>query len=174
MIGTRTADRGRRTRSGVRARVWIVLVMLVLIEFYVRPSLISGRGLPDFLLLALLLVAMRSPPGTGAIAGLIVGFVVDVLTPARFGAAMLTHVLVGWGAAWGRTVFFANNLLVNAGLFFVGTWLRNMLMLAISGTSLGELAVEATIWAPIQGATTALTGLLIVVLFRDWLAIRAE
>ena len=115
MIGTRTADRGRRTRSGDRARVWIVLVMLVLIEFYVRPSLISGRGLPDFLLLALLLVAMRSPPGTGAIAGLIVGFVVDVLTPARFGAAMLTHVLVGWGAAWGRSVFFANNLLVNAG-----------------------------------------------------------
>ena len=65
-------------------------------------------------------------------------------------------------------------MLVNAGLFFVGTWLRNMLMLAISGASLGELAVEATIWAPIQGATTALTGLLIVVLFRDWLAIRAE
>jgi rod shape-determining protein MreD len=133
---------------------------------------VSGRGLPDFLLLALLLIAMRSKPGTAAVAGLVIGFVTDVLTPAHFGAGMLAHVLVGFVASWGRAVFFADNLLVNFGLFFLGTWLRNVLMLTFSGTSFGELAEEATVWAPVQGLTTAVAGVNIVSRFRDWLVVR--
>lgn len=178
MTGARFVDRRRRVRGasdrGDGVRVGTVMLILLLLEFYLRPSLTDWRGTPDFLMLALLLLAIRQSPGTAAVTGFIVGLLVDVLTPARFGAGILAHVLVGWGAAWGRGVFFADNLIVNAALFFIGTWVRDLLVQLLSGTSLTQLGVEAIWWAPIQGATTAAVGVVIVMLFREWLAIRIE
>ena len=163
-----SSDRG----EGVR--VATVLVILLLLEFYLRPSLTDWRGMPDFLVLALLLLAIRQQPGAAAVTGLVVGLLADVLTPARFGAGILAHVVVGWGASWGRGIFFADNLVVNAALFFVGTWVRDVLVQVLSGTSLSQLWIEAIWWAPLQGATTAAVGIAIVLLFREWLAIRIE
>lgn len=169
-----TGEGPRSRRSSDRVRVTLVIGMLVLLEFYLLPSLVEGRAMPDLLLLALLLFCLRVSPGVAAVVGLCVGLVMDVLAPARFGANMLAHVLLGWGAAWGRAVFFADNLAVNAGLFFFGTWARNMLVLLLSGSSLGVLGSEALWWSPLQGITTAMVGVVIVILFRDWLAIRIE
>lgn len=169
-----TGEGPRRRRASDKLRVTIVIGMLVLMEFYLRPSLVEGRGMPDFLLLALLLLCLRLSPGAAALAGLVVGLVLDILSPARFGANMLAHVLLGSGAAWGRAVFFADNLAVNAGLFFVGTWVRNLLVLVLSGSTLARLGLEATLWGPLQGFTTAMVGVVVVLLFREWLAIRIE
>ncbi len=151
-----------------------MVVILLLLEFYLRPSLVQGRGMPDFLLLALLILCLRLPPGWAAVAGLVVGATIDVLSPARFGANMIAHVLLGFGAAWGRAVFFADHVIVNVGLFFVGTWLRNILVLLLSGAAIGTLSAEAALWGPLQGLTTAMVGTVIVILFRDWLAIRID
>lgn len=169
-----TGEAPRMRRSSDRIRVAIVITILLLLEFYLRPSLIEARGAPDFLLLSLLLLCLRASPGSAALMGLVVGLVIDVLSSGRFGANMLAHVLIAWAAAWGRAVFFADNLAVNAGLFFAGTWVRNLLVLLLSGVSFGTLASEALVWSPLQGASTALVGLIVVVLFRDWLAIRIE
>ena len=68
--------------------LWLVLAVLILLHFYLRPRLYAGRGAPDFLLLALLILAFRSRPGVAAVAGFLVGLVEDVLTPARFGRKM--------------------------------------------------------------------------------------
>jgi rod shape-determining protein MreD len=169
-----TGEGPRMRRSSDKVRATLVIVILALLEFYLRPSMIEGRGMPDFLILALLLLCLRVPPGVAALVGLGVGFVVDVLTPARFGANMLAHVLLGFGAAWGRSVFFADNIAVNAGLFFVGTWVRNLLVLLLSGTTLAAFTAEALLWSPLQGLTTAIVGVIVVSMFRDWLAIRIE
>ena len=169
-----TGEGPRYRRSSDKLRVALVIGMLVLLEFYLRPSLIEGRGMPDFLLLALLLLCLRLSPGAAAVVGLIVGLTMDILSPARFGANMLAHVLIGSGAAWGRAVFFADNIAVNAGLFFLGTWVRNMLVVFLSGASLARLGLEAAFWAPLQGLSTALVGVVVVLLFREWLAIRIE
>lgn len=178
MTGAHYADRRRRTGStsdrGGGFRVASVVVILLLAEFYLRPSLTDWRGMPDFLVLALLLVAIQQRPGAAAVTGLIAGLLVDVLTPARFGAAILAHVVVGWGASWGRRIFFADNVIVNAALFFAGTWVRDVLVQLLSGTSLTQFWVVAVWWAPIQGVTTAVTGVVIVMLFREWLAIRID
>ena len=178
MTGARFVDRRRRihgvSERGEGVRVAVVLVILLLLEFYLRPSLTDWRGMPDFLILALLLLAIRQRPGGAAVTGLLIGLLADVLTPARFGAGILAHVLVGWGAAWGRGIFFADNLIVNAALFFVGTWVRDVLVQILSGTSLTQLWIEAIWWAPLQGASTAVVGMVIVMLFREWLAIRIE
>ena len=109
-----------------RLQLALVLALLVLLHFYVRPRLWSSRLSPDFLLIALMLFSMRSSPGVAAVAGFIVGLVADSLTPARFGAAALAHTIVGYLASWGRSLFFADNLLVNAGFVAAGLWLRDL------------------------------------------------
>jgi rod shape-determining protein MreD len=148
--------------------------LLAALHFYVRPRLWDGRAAPDFMLLALMLVALRARPGIAALTGFIVGTVNDVLTPASFGAGALAHTVVGYLAAWGRAVFFPDNLLVNAGLFAAGVMLRNTLMLLASGTPAGQLSAGLLVWAPLQALTTAAAGVVILLLFRNWFAIRIE
>jgi|CXWL01.1.fsa_nt_gi rod shape-determining protein MreD len=173
-MSMRPSDRRRRTRSTDHFRVALVVLLLLFADAYLLPSVITGPWVPDLLLLALLLLAIRQPPGTAAVIGFAVGLVADVLTPAHFGAGILAHVLVGWGASWGRSVFFADNLFVNAALFAIGTWVRNLIVLLLSGTGASALLVQLTVWSPLQGLSTAAVGVLVVVLFRDWLAIRID
>lgn len=162
------------SRRGRRWRVGVVIAGLVMLHFYVRPWFGSGAAAPDLLLLAMLLVAIRSRPGAAAVIGFAVGLVTDILTPARFGAGALAHTVVGYLAAWGRGLFFPDNLLVNAGVFAGGVWLRTLLVLLASGATLGEFTRVALMWSPIQAVVTAVAGVLVVVTFRDWLAIRLD
>jgi rod shape-determining protein MreD len=157
-------------------RIQLVLVMAlrVLLHFYLRPRLWSARVSPDFLLIALVLFAMRAGPGAGAIAGFVVGVVNDALTPAAFGAGALAHTMVGYLAAWGRAVFFADNLLVNAAFVAVALWVRDLLLLLASGTSQGRLLVELTLNSPLQALSTAAFALLVLAAFREWFAIRLD
>lgn len=163
----------RLTRRERRGRVAMVIVLLVAAHFYVRPWF-GSRIAPDFLFLAMMLLAIRSRPGGAAVAGFVIGLLADVLTPARFGAGALSHTIVGYLAAWGRALFFPDNLLVNAVLFAAGLWARNLIVLLASGTAPGDLAPALLIWSPLQAITTAVAGILIVAIFRDWLAIRLD
>jgi rod shape-determining protein MreD len=157
-----------------RVQLALVMALLVLLHFYLRPRLWSARVSPDFLLIALVFFAMRAGPGAGALAGFTVGIVSDSLTPAAFGAGALAHTVVGYLAAWGRAVFFADNLLVNAGFVAVALWVRDLLLLVASGTPQGQLLVELTINSPLQALSTALFALLVLAAFREWFAIRID
>jgi rod shape-determining protein MreD len=160
-----------------RASRWqlvVVMAVLVLLHFYVRPRLWNARVSPDFLFVALMILAMRSRPGTGAIVGFIVGIAADSLTPARFGAAALAHTVVGYLAAWGRAVFFADNLLVNFGMFAGGLWLRDLLLVISSGTPRAQLLHELFVLSPLQALATAAFGVIILLAFRQWFAIRLD
>ena len=157
-----------------RLQLFAVMAVLVVVHFYVRPRLWDPRLTPDFLLLALLLYAMRSRPGHAALAGFVVGLVVDAVTPARFGAAMLAHTIVGYLAAWGRAVFFADNLLVNVLFVALGVWVRDLLLLLASGVFGTGLVRELTIYAPVQAVATAAAAFVVLFAFRDWFAIRFD
>jgi rod shape-determining protein MreD len=157
-----------------RLQLVLVLGVLILLHFYVRPRLWGARVSPDFLLIALMLFAMRSGPGAAAVFGFAVGLVGDALTPARFGAGALAHTVVGFLASWGRSLFFADNLLVNAGFVAAGLWLRDLVLLVASGTDRGRLLVELTLYAPLQALTTALAALIVLAAFREWFAIRLD
>lgn len=152
----------------------LVMMLLVVLQFYVRPRLWNARVSPDFLLIALMLYAMRSGAGAGAVAGFLVGLIEDTLTPARFGAGALAHTLVGYFAAWGRAVFFADNMLVNAAFVAVGLWFRDLVVLVISGTAHRQLLTELTLYSPLQALTTAGFALLVLVSFRAWFSIRLD
>jgi rod shape-determining protein MreD len=157
-----------------RIQLVLVMALLVVLHFYLRPRLWSARVSPDFLLIALVFFAMRAGPGAGALAGFVVGVVNDALTPAAFGAGALAHTVVGYLAAWGRAIFFADNLLVNAAFVAVALWVRDLLLLLASGTSQGRLLVELTLNSPLQALSTAVFALLVLAAFREWFAIRLD
>jgi rod shape-determining protein MreD len=160
--------------SAARTRLLLVLGFLLVLHFYVRPRLFDPRFAPDFMLVALVVYAIRSRPGDAAIAGFIVGLLSDALAPARFGAGALAHTVVGYLAAWGRAVFFADNLIVNAAVFAGGLWLRDLIVLLASGAGGEDMLSRLAIWSPVHALTTATAGVLVLVLFRDWLDIRLE
>jgi rod shape-determining protein MreD len=157
-----------------RIQLLLVMLFLLTLQFYLRPRLGSARVSPDFLLIGLMLLAMRSGPGAGAVAGFLIGLIEDSLTPARFGAGALAHTLVGYFAALGRAVFFADNMLVNAGFVAVGLWVRDLLVLMTSGTDRGELITQLTLYSPLQALITAAFALLVLVTFRSWFSIRLD
>lgn len=157
-----------------RVQVLVVMLLLVVLQFYVRPRLWDARVSPDFLLIALMLFAMRSSPGVAALAGFAVGVIADTLTPARFGAGALAHTLVGYLASWGRAVFFADNMLVNAGFVAAGLWLRDFIVLLASGTNHRQMLTELTLYSPLQALTTAGFALIVLVTFRSMFSVRLD
>ncbi len=157
-----------------RIQLAVVLLLLVALHFYVRPRLWGPRVSPDFLLVGLMLFAMRSGPGASAVAGFMVGLAADSLTPARFGAGALAHTVVAYVASWARAVFFADNLLVNAAFVAGGVWLRDFLVLVVSGSGDGSILTELAVYSPLQALSSALFALVILLAFREWFSIRLD
>jgi rod shape-determining protein MreD len=157
-----------------RIQLAVVLLLLVALHFYVRPRLWGPRVSPDFLFVGLMLYAMRSGPGASAVAGFLVGLTADALTPARFGAGALAHTVVAYLASWARAVFFADNLLVNAAFVAVGVWLRDLLVLAVSGSGDQPILTELALYSPLQALSSALFALVVLLAFREWFAIRLD
>jgi rod shape-determining protein MreD len=157
-----------------RNRLLLALGLLATLHFALRPRLGPPEASPDFLLLGLLVFSIRSRPGSAAVVGFIIGLLGDSLTPARFGAGALAHTVVGYLTAWGRAVFFADNLMVNGAVFFAGTWLRNLIVLFASGGTGDDIVRQLLIWSPLQALTTAATGAIFLMIFRRWLDIRLE
>jgi rod shape-determining protein MreD len=157
-----------------RVQLLLVMILLVVLQFYLRPRLWDARISPDFLLIALMLFAMRSSPGVAALAGFGVGLIADTLTPARFGAGALAYTLVGYLGSWGRAVFFADNMLVNAGFVAAGLWLRDFIVLMASGTDHRQMLTELTLYSPLQALTTAGFALIVLILFRSIFSVRLD
>lgn len=156
-----------------RYRYPFLMTLLVLLQFTVRSHLGGDRVAPDFLLLALLVYTIRAEPGRSAAAGFVLGLLRDALTPASFGAGALAHTLVGFASSWAKAVFFAEHVVVKGCLFFAGTWLRNFIVLMVSGRLQGsQVAWELLVWSPLQSLTTALVGVVVLWFLRDWLAPR--
>jgi rod shape-determining protein MreD len=162
------------SRRVTRAQLGILLLLLLVLQFYVRPRLWSARVSPDFLLIGLMLFAMRSGAGAGAFAGFLVGLIEDTLTPARFGAAALAHTVVGYLASTGRAVFFADNMLVNAAFVAVGLWVRDLIVLLVSESNHRQLLTELTFYSPVQALTTAGFSLLVLMTFRALFSVRLD
>jgi rod shape-determining protein MreD len=148
------------------ARTLVAFVVLVLLHYTLRP-LLGWRVGPDFLIIALLLVAIRVRPGTAAVLGLVMGIVADSLELHAFGAGALAMCCVGFAASWLKAVFFADDMFLNAFFFFAGKWAFDVLfLLAEHRVGGGELLRELLVWSPITAAVTALWGLLTLLILR--------
>lgn len=147
-------------------RTALAFAVLVLLHYTLRP-LLGWRVSPDFLIIALLLVAIRVRPGTAALIGLIMGIVSDSLELHAFGAGALSMAVVGFTASWLKAVFFADDILLNAFFFFLGKWAFDIIfLLAEHRLGVGALMLEILVWSPLKGVVTAIFGLLTLLVLR--------
>ena len=150
-------------------KVAIAFVLLVLLHYTLRP-LLAWRAGPDFLIIALLLVAVRVRPGIAALVGLGLGLMADSLVLSAFGSSALAMCAIGFAAAWLKAVFFADNLVLNGLFFFLGKLTFDIVYLfterRLGGT---ELITELLVWSPLRAAVTAAAGLLMLALLRPLL-----
>jgi rod shape-determining protein MreD len=154
---------------GVGIRTAISFIILILLHYSLRPFL-GWRAPVDFMLLALLLLAVRLRPGIAAIVGFLLGMISDSINPGSFGAAALGMTIVGYSASWLKAVFFADNVSLNAFFFFVGKWLFDLIFV-LAEHKLSGVAVfqQALLWSPLSAALTAVAGVLILILFKPLL-----
>jgi rod shape-determining protein MreD len=156
------------TVNGI-VRITIAIVILILLDFSVRPIL-GWRAEIDFRIIALLLAAVRLRPGSAAVVGCIMGLVFDSLTPHAFGAGALAMTVVGYMASWLKAVFFADNLALNGFFFFAGRWAFAILYVLAAHQANGvELVQQLLVWAPLSAAATAAAGVVLLVLLRPLL-----
>lgn len=156
------------TTSGT-IRLAVAFFVLVLLHFSLRPAL-GWRAEIDFLLIAVLLAAVRLRPGTASLVGCVVGLVADSLTPNAFGAGALAMTIVGYLASWLKAVFFADNLALNGFFFFAGQWAYTIIYaLAARQVNGMELVQQILVWGALSSAVTAAAGVVLLVLMRPLL-----
>ena len=149
---------------------YALVIVLIALHFTLRPML-GWRVNVDFLLLAVLIVAVRARPGVAAICGFALGLMADSLTPAAFGAGAFALTLVGFGASWLKSAFFADNAGVNGAFVFLGTWAFDLLFLVAEHRVRGwELVAQAFLWAPLSAVLTALVGIVVLGIVRPLVA----
>ena len=146
-------------------RVALVFALLVLLHYTVRP-LLGGRAPLDFLVIAVLVAAVRVRPGLAALLGLAVGIVSGALAPT-IGPGALALSVVAYAASWLKAIFFADNVALSALFFFVGKWTFDVLYLVVEHRLQGaELVMQLLLWSPLAATLTALTGVLLLLLLR--------
>lgn len=154
-------------QRGMRAA--LLFVALVALHYFLRP-LLGWRVSMDFLVIAILLVAVRVRPGVAAVVGFALGLIGDSLAPATFGAGALAMSVVGFGASWLKAVFFSDNVFLHAFFFFVGKWAFDLIyVLAARQGGLYDMATQVVLWSPLAAAMTAVAGVIVLLMFRGML-----
>jgi len=150
------------------------MLLLVLLHFLVRPRLGDPRFAPDFLLIAVLFLAIQFRPGAGALAGFVVGILTDAIAPTAFGAAALATTVVAFGAGWIKALFVTDNLLINALFVFAAAWLRDIIqVLASHQLGGGSLVWQLLVYSPLAALSTSAAAFVVRLLFRSWIEARA-
>ena len=144
----------------------VIFLLLVTLHYTLRPVLAWHASI-DFLVIALLLVAVRTRPGAAALAGFALGVLSDSLTPESFGAGALAMTIVGFGASWLKAAFFADNLALNGVFIFAGKWAFDAIFLLAEHRLQGtDLLVQVLLWSPLAAAVTAAAGLVVLLTVR--------
>ncbi|MBX9929321.1 MAG: rod shape-determining protein MreD [Gemmatimonadaceae bacterium] len=139
---------------------------LIALHYSLRPALGWRAGI-DFLVVALLLVAVRTRPGAAALIGFAIGIVADAMVPEAFGAGALALTIVGYTASWLKAAFFADNILLNAVFVFAGKWMADLItVLAEHRLGGQELVLQLVLWSPLAAAVTAVVGIVVLLIAR--------
>jgi len=146
--------------------VFAVFVVLVALHFTLRP-LLDWRAGVDFLVIGMLLVAVRVRPGAAAVIGLLLGLATDAMFPEAFGAGALAMTLVAFGASRLKAAFFADDLMLNAVFIFVGKAAFDLIYLLAEGRFGGMgLVAQIFVWTPLAALVTAIVGLAVIAVVR--------
>jgi rod shape-determining protein MreD len=158
--------RGPNRRLGLA----VILALLVAAHFILRPVLGDARFAPDFVLVALLVFAIRVRPMAGATAGFVIGLLTDAVAPSAFGAAALALTVVGYLSGWLRAIVFGDNLVVTALFVVAAAWFRDAVQVLVAHQLTGAaLAWQLLAFSPLAAISTAATAVVTFGVFGRWL-----
>ena len=143
-----------------------MLVLLVTLHFTLRP-LLDWRAGVDFLVIGVLVIAVRVRPGMAAVVGLLLGAAIDAMSPEALGAGALAMTLMAFGASRLKTAFFADDLGLNAVFVFLGKVFYDVVSTLAEGRLSGMTPVwQLVAWTPLSALVTAAVGLLVLAALR--------
>ena len=144
----------------------VVLASLVALHFTLRP-LLDWRAGVDFLVIAVLILAVRVRPGAAALIGLFVGTAIDSMTPEALGAGALAMTTVGFAASRLKAAFFTDELGINAMFVFAGKLVYDLIAVIAEGRLGGMTLVwQLVAWTPLSAVATAGVGLIVLAALR--------
>lgn len=142
-----------------------VFLLLLILHYAIRPLLGSRISL-DFMVVAVLLVAVNVRPGVAALIGFATGLIADSMTPLSFGAGALALSAVGSAASWLKSAVFGDNILLQVVFLAAGKWAFDILYLVVERRlGLGDLAIQLVLWSPLSAVATGIAGALVVMAF---------
>lgn len=152
----------------MRGRIGVTSGLLVAAHLIVHVGFGVGRGAPDFLTLALLLMAREIHAAGSALVGLVLGLVEDAQGLMAFGAGGFAMAVVGALATFAVRTFTGESTAFAILYLFAGKWLRDFLYWIAVGAAnrpdaLGSLVVDAGLGAAYMTAV----GLLLLFLLGD-------
>jgi rod shape-determining protein MreD len=118
------------SRSGSRIFLPLCAFVAVLLQIIVAPHIAINGAVPNFILVVVVLTAMRSEVIPAVIAGFVLGLVFDLVTAGPLGAMPLIMALLAYGASSLKKDLFEGN------------WLAQVLMLLLAAF-FGELLHNA-------------------------------
>jgi len=146
--------------------ITLMLALLVTLHFTLRP-LLDWRAGVDFLVIGVLLVAVRVRPGFAAVVGLLLGAAVDSMSPAALGAGALGMTLMAFGASRLKAAFFVDDLGLNAGFVFLGKVFYDVVATLAEGRLTGMTLVwQLFAWTPLSAVATAAVGMVVLAVVR--------
>ena len=144
----------------------LMLVLLVTLHFTLRP-LLDWRAGVDFLVIGVLVIAVRVRPGMAAVVGLLLGAAIDAMSPEALGAGALAMTLMAFGASRLKTAFFADDLGLNAVFVFLGKVFYDVVSTLAEGRLSGMTLVwQLVAWTPLSALVTAAVGLVVLAAVR--------
>lgn len=149
-----------------RPRVWILASVLFVLHFLLHVGLSYGRGAPDLLTLALLLLVRDISIGRAAVVGLVFGLLEDALSVLAFGANSVAMTLVAIGGALTRDLFVGDSRIFLISYVFLGKWIRDLLHWLAVGEGLRQPFVEQVlIEGGVSSVYVAVIGLVVAELW---------
>ena len=147
-------------------RAGLVFALLLVLHYTLRP-LLGWRAPIDFLVIAVLLAAVRVRPGTSALLGFALGLATDSLNVEGFGSRALAMCGIAFAASWLKAIFFADNLALNGFFFFIGKWTFDIILIVgEQRLSSGDMLTQLLLWSPLSAFNTAVAGIVLLVLLR--------
>jgi rod shape-determining protein MreD len=147
----------------------VLFAVLLGLHYSLRP-LLDWRASADFLVIGVLLVAVRVRPGGAALIGVISGLIADALAPSAFGASAIAFTIVAGGASWLKESFFGEHVALNAAFLVAGKLAFDIVYLLAEGRLTGsDLLWQIAVWSSLSAVVTAVAGLVIILIFRPLL-----
>jgi hypothetical protein len=133
----------------------VAIAMLVL-HVLLRPLLHGLPISPDLLTGGVLVGGLVLRAGSAAILGFTAGLIEAALSVGGLGPLTLVYTLLGYGSARSRDLIFADLQYFLLAYLFVGTWMTQLVLAALAGSSLSWMF--AFVVAPLSALLTAVLG----------------